>query len=382
MRTYSTRMQHLNATCRAAREFPSLCTSRLLLSLNDRDFVQRRSHRVEGAANSMSWSRIGLIIRTGILTGFDFTFALPLSILPDWLHKIVVGLAATAAIQFAIVSIGYSDPTVAVVVAAILLLVVVVILVIGGFKALRYSEKRRAMEGDGSRDNVMKAGGATNTAAVVPVGDDGSVSKDAEKTTKIYAGRRKHKNRASHALILPSGESVVVGDLMSVEVTSVDDDERMMLPQPLVLSQVKEIQNPLKEEVPHSSTMGTSARPLPDRRRESLLGAEESKENRMIGGRLPRMEGPGARARRSMEAERLADMGRTPDMDPNVRTPREIVSANPFETSFTLEDVFAAVSIEMDQDLVAYQESQRRRTPGTLTRRNVVRSEPSYPMWK
>ena len=113
-------------------------------------------------------------------------------------------------------------------------------------------------------------------------------------------------------------------------------------------------------------------------------------DSNLIGGKMPKLEGPGARARRLMNEELMTYMGRTPEMDPDVKTAREVVSANPFETNYTLDDVFQAFSDEIDKDQVAFMEEKRSREAQVGSpkasdfgsrRRNVIRSKTDYPMW-
>ena len=117
-----------------------------------------------------------------------------------------------------------------------------------------------------------------------------------------------------------------------------------------------------------------------------LPSDESGKPFNPIGGRMPVLEGPGTRAKRVLKMEYMQEMERTDDMSPDVKTSREIVSANPFETNYTLDDVFQAMSHENDRELVAVTEERRSRPSHLVSnnqarRRRIMKHGTDYPMW-
>ena len=407
-------LQHFNPACRAARRFPHLMVSRLLISLKDYDFPTSITLNSLRRRKSNTMLKVFFVVLGAVGTAL----VILLAFLPGILQETMMNLLVSGAFEYAFITIAKLDTT-----TLILLLVAVIFIIVAIFVYELYlyrkmgaihrqmdqeesvkevveanaylpsmvqpdstvakSHSKRSGKGDRS---LMKVHPQEGTAVMVePVEEDPSISKVVpfDSDAKVHpmggesfvagGGRetegklKKRKKKIRKAMNADSAQEErevrIHRMLESASVDSTVKVEDKVIPVvngPPEPTQPEEMARRRQRVLDKLDRMDKRM----ERRRKGKFSGDELSEDEtfnIIGGRLPRMEGPGARARRSMEAERLADMGRTPDMDPGEKTVREIVSANPFETNYTLEDVFAAVSKEMDRDLRAFEEVKKSR---------------------
>ena len=95
-------IQHLNPACRAARKFPELMVSRLLLSLNDYDFP---SDVTNVAANRHVIIRVCL----ALISLFGFAIAIIITFLPDMFQETFVNVVVSGGISYIIVMTATMD---------------------------------------------------------------------------------------------------------------------------------------------------------------------------------------------------------------------------------------------------------------------------------
>ena len=381
-------IQHLNPACRAARQFPHLMVSRILMSLNDYDFPSDLT-KTEKQVPFL------LKVLLSVLSFFGIVIVILLSFLPEALQETFLDVTVSGAISFAIMTTTTAS-TIAIVVVVLLVVGVFLLIVLREYLLYQKRKSQVATEDKAldlldeklvykvkrlSRKSIRPPAAATLGNAVLPFetptvqtvedrppplneqGDHGAGSDDSGSGSgKMTDGGAQTPavNLSSLEVPVVSGPPLQVQSWTGVrEVKGADDRD---------LSKTKRLPWDVKSNNQHF----------------------DGSEDDLIGGKMPKLEGPGARARRQMEEEHKLDMGRTEDMDPKILTAREVVSANPFETNYTLDDVFQALSHEMDQDQVAATEERNRKadgvkpqTAGTVRRRKgkATSADPERPMY-
>ena len=453
-------IQHLNPACRAAREYPHLMVSRLLISMSDYDFPlqlkNKKKHQNEGALSAM---------KKTILGAFGFLgkgFAYMISIFPPSWQNMIVHIIIGGALSYSVLMITTTGIINIIIFAVIVGILFILILV--GLIALSSVSKTNSLTALAHLDaeileekpavKILQKESprsisipANNPAAVAPVNfdedkmilDQNVVSatdppkekkKSINSTMIVEQMAIKNENQMSTQNFDNELNNAVSGfketpieekSEIANEILSDDDGYCRQFDIPIVHGPPIRYR-PQREKSATQSIGGVEAASASDAPLETSKsnpqmtgpgasspgkkirlpwGTSKSIKNRsmrrnvssafelqnadFIGGRMPKLEGPGARARRQMREDHMRDMGRTADMDPNVKTSREIVSANPLDSEYTLDDVFQAFSREMDKDLVAISEV-RKTTLGSTPRAGKRSAKGSReltdrPMW-
>lgn len=96
VRNYNQMLHHCNPACRAARTFPELAASRLLISLNDADLpVHLWRDQQLTLSNGLLW----------LLQGVLYMFLSPLMLLPAVTHEFAIELTTTCCINLALIGL-------------------------------------------------------------------------------------------------------------------------------------------------------------------------------------------------------------------------------------------------------------------------------------
>jgi len=119
MRYSNSFIQHFNPACRAARAFPELAISRLLMSLNDHDLPTKFIH-IEG-------DRSGVLYYITAAIGLGFaSLMFFLTLAPEIFQDSIIEVSVTAAVNFSVMALGVmSNLSISVPIAVVLFLLLI-----------------------------------------------------------------------------------------------------------------------------------------------------------------------------------------------------------------------------------------------------------------